>query len=165
MLIRLENPRRLGTVVVTHALWTYLIFLCSPYVHAFCCLHFEKSSVSCWQISSKWPGFIRYWSRCWTFCGWIDIWVLPHHCCYILSLLKKLWDVCGNFRLMRIAHTPVYNIHSHRVPLWVHVQPGFKLWGNKIPLCGQHLSTAPFIVFPVIEAVIFLPPNMEPTHH
>ena len=106
-----------------------------------------------------------YSSRCWIFCGGIDIWALPHHCC---SILKASWrsyeTVFGNFPLMRLAHTPVYNNHAHWVPLWVFfLQPGFTAMG-KVPFCGQPFATDPSIVSLVSLAVIFLPPIMEPIH-
>jgi hypothetical protein len=32
-----------------------------------------------------------------------------------------------------------------------------QLWYNEMPLCGQYLTTEPFIVSPIGVAVIFLP--------
>ena len=40
-----------------------------------------------------------------------------------------------------------------------------QLWGNKMPLCGQHVAIEPSSVSPMSLAVIFLPPSMEPIHH
>ena len=39
-----------------------------------------------------------------------------------------------------------------------------QIWGNIMPLSGQHFYTNPFIVSPVSVAVIFVPPSMEPNH-
>ena len=40
-----------------------------------------------------------------------------------------------------------------------------QLWGNKMPLYGQHFATDPSSVSPVSVAAIFLPSNMESIHH
>ena len=126
--------------------------------------YFEKSSLSCLQMS-KLHGFLRYWSKYWTLCGWIGNWVLPHHCC---SILRASWRICervfGNFLQMRIVHIPLYNIHSRFLVEFVYNQAS-QLFVEKIPLCRQHLATDPSSVSPVSVAVIFLPPSMEQIHH
>ena len=40
-----------------------------------------------------------------------------------------------------------------------------QLWGNTMPLCGQHFATDPYSVSTVSVAVIFLPPSVELIHH
>ena len=70
--------------------------------------------------------------RCWTFCGWNDIWVVPHHCCSILKGSWRSFDTLfRNFPLVKIPqcittipeslYDSIYNQAS-------------QLWGNNAPL-------------------------------
>ena len=136
------NTRRAGPVV-TYALWLHLIIFCCPYILHLAAPHFEQRSVSCLQISSKWPGLIRYWSRCWTFCGWVNTWIVPHHCC---SVLKASWRSCetvfGNFWLVRIAYTQcITAIPIESLCDFIYNQAVKQ--GNKMPLSGYHLARDP----------------------
>jgi len=72
--------------------------------------------------------------------------------------------VFGNFLLKKIAHTPVISIHIESLYEFIYNQAS-QMWGNKMPLCRQHLSTDHFSVSPLSVAVIFLPPSIDPTHH
>jgi len=85
----------------------------------------------------------------------------------LFFILKASWTSCetvfGNFLLIWLAPTPMYNSNAHWVPLWVCLQPGFTTTGYSA-LCGQHLDTDPSSVSPVRVAKIFLPPRMKPNH-
>jgi hypothetical protein len=65
---------------------------------------------------------------------------------YQCSILKSSWRSCetvfGNFPLISLVHTALYNSHSHSVPLWFCLQPGFTAIWWIAPL-WQHLTTDP----------------------
>jgi hypothetical protein len=100
--------------------------------------HFKHSLVFCLQISSEWLNYVMYWSRCWNFCGWIDIRVLPHHYCYILiTSWRSCETIFGDFLLMKITHTHcITTILIDYLSDLVYKQASH-IWGNKMPLCRQ----------------------------
>ena len=118
------------------------------------------------KIFSKWPGFIRHWSRCWTFSGSIDIYIVPQHCCSnTQSLLKKLWDTIWEFSSDDNSTYPVYNNHSHKVPLWLCLQPSSTARVIKCPSADSTWPQTPPVFFLWVWLLIFLPLSMEPTLH
>jgi len=84
---------------------------------------------------------------------------------YSKSPEKTLETVIRNLPLMRIVHTPQYNMHSHQASWWLCLQRGSTGGVIKCPYVDSPWLQDPPAFLPVSVAVILLPLSVQLIYH